>query len=174
LLWCCAAATAATIAEIARIDALLSVLDQRLRIAEQVARAKWNSGSPVEDLEREGKVKASFASQAASAGLDGVWAQQVMAAQIEASKIRQRQLIAQWTSERRPPFARPPDLARDVRPQLDRLESDLIAALVGARPVLDQDPTLLAWRVQVRWGARPDPARIRAVFPLRADTPETP
>ena len=68
LLWVATtSAQAYTIAEIARADRLLGLIDRRLQIGELVARAKWNSHAPLEDRERERQVLESFARQAAAA-----------------------------------------------------------------------------------------------------------
>lgn len=158
-----ALAHAYTISELAQVDRLLGVLDQRLRISDQVARAKWNSRAPIEDAVREAQVLEGFAQQAASAGLDPDWARQIMGAQIEASKIRQRQLFQQWRARRQPAFADPPDLASEIRPQLDDLSVRLLESLRQTRPLLDHDPSLLHWRAGIVWGEDPDLARRRAL-----------
>lgn len=148
------ASPAATISEIASVDRLLGVLQRRLSIADQVAMAKWNSGAAIEDRPREEKVSEAFAQQARAAGVDEAWASRVMTAQIEASKARQRQLFWDWRSRRQPAFGEPPDLAKDIRPRLDQLSGELIAAMETAEPVLEQQPSLLHWRAGVLWGAR--------------------
>ena len=158
-----ALANAYSVSEIARIDRLLQVLDQRLRISDQVARAKWNSRAPIEDAAREAQVLEGFAQQAASAGLDSDWAREIMRAQIEASKIRQRQLFQQWRIRRQPAFTNPPDLASEIRPQLDDLSVRLLESLRQTRPLLDHDPSLLHWRAGIVWGEDPDLARLRAL-----------
>lgn len=154
LLFLFSTTSTATITDVSTIDALLRVLQQRLAISDQVAMAKWNSGAAIEDPPREGKVRQAFAQQAKAAGVDEAWADKVMAAQIEASKARQRQLFWEWRARRQPAFAAPPDLARDIRPQLDQLSGELISALGAAKPVLEQQPSLLGRRADVLWGAR--------------------
>jgi chorismate mutase len=166
LLFLIVATPAATIAEISSVDRLLRVLEQRLIISDQVAMAKWNSGAAIEDPPREEKVRQAFAQQAEAAGVDKAWADQVMAAQIEASKARQRQLFWEWKGRRQPAFASPPDLAGDIRPQLDRLSGELILSLKAAGPVLERQPSLLPWRAEVLWGARPSQAERLALSGL--------
>jgi len=87
-------------------------------------------------LPREQAVLASVRKLAVQAKLDPDRLAAFFAAQIEASKSVQNALIARWTGERRPPFDKVPDLGRDLRPQLDRLTFDLLAAYAVAQPAL--------------------------------------
>lgn len=151
-------AHAYTIEEIARADALLALMDQRLRISDQVARAKWNSGAPIEDFEREKAVKAAFVTEGMRRGGDALVMGPFMEAQIEASKVRQRELFRRWRDERQPPFSDAPDLAKEIRPRLDDLSGKLLATLLVA-----PNAPLLRWRAEVLWGTTPDVARQRAL-----------
>jgi chorismate mutase len=154
------AASAYTIDEIARADALLRLIDERLRISDLVAQAKWNSGAPIEDVAREGQVVEAFVTRSRESGLDSSIALPFMRAQIEASKVRQRALFREWRERRQPPFAKPPDLVEEIRPRLDALTFKLRDALLRSSPL---EARLLAWRAEVLWGGSPDPARARAL-----------
>jgi chorismate mutase len=59
-------------------------------------------------------------------------------AQIEASKVVQHALHAEWTANRQPPFANVEDLGKDIRPVLDRLTPAMMRALPEALPVLQR------------------------------------
>lgn len=115
---------------------LLHLIDQRLAIGEAVARNKWNSGAPIEDPARERAIIDAIGTQAAAHYLEPAFAKDFFRAQIEASKIVQGARFAQWAAAAQPPFDDPPDLQRDIRPQLDRLTMAMLAALAQAMPAL--------------------------------------
>ena len=101
--------------------ALLTQLARRLEIGRIVAQAKWNSGAPIADPAREAVVVAATEANAAAAGVDPAAAAALIRSQIEASKLLQNQLHAEWRAAVRPPFADVPDLAGDIRSRLDRI-----------------------------------------------------
>lgn len=130
------------------VDQLLTLQKTRLDVAAPVARSKWNSHAPIDDPAREGVILDDVAAQALAMGLDTQWARRFFQDQFDAGKIVQRDLHRQWKLEQRPPFANPPDLAREVRPVLDRLTPELLASLA---------------RLNGRWC---DPAVMRALDEL--------
>ncbi len=148
------------------MDKLLSVLSERLMLADKVAQAKWNSGSPIEDLLREEQVLQRFTDDASAFGADTGLARRVMLAQIEASKVRQRELFRQWGARRLPPFANPPNLTTEIRPQLDQLSVRLLESLRDTEPTLHTYPELLAWRASVVWGSKLSAAEQASLEPL--------
>jgi len=108
---------------------LLSLQKSRLDVAAPVARSKWNSGAPIDDPARERIILDDVASRARSMGLDEQWTRRFFQDQFDAGKVVQRDLHRQWRQEQRPPFSNPPDLAREVRPVLDRLTPEILRAL---------------------------------------------
>jgi chorismate mutase len=118
------------------VASLMQLIDQRLAIAPMVAQAKWNSGAPIDDPAREKQLLGTLSKQAEAAGLDPVYAQRFFQSQFDAGKLIQTKLHAQWRTDKQPPFDAAPDLARDVRPLLDRLTPQLIAALHDVQPML--------------------------------------
>ena len=164
---CTASVQAQTVAEIAKVDKLLAVLTQRLELADGVAQAKWNSGAPIEDLAREEQVLQRFREDASASGLDTELARRVMLAQIEASKVRQRELFRQWRARRLPLFANPPNLATEIRPQLDALSARLLQSLRDTEPTLRTYPELLNWRASIVWGNRPTLAEKVSLDPFQ-------
>lgn len=121
------------------IDTLLKLINQRLAVAEKVAQAKWNSGAPIDDPAREHKILADLAADIHDeSDADRVFTLRFFQAQFDAGKIIQRQLHGQWQSQQRPAFAQAPDLARDIRPELDRLTPLLINSLRQVRALLIQ------------------------------------
>ena len=130
----CAAQPAAS--DVAQVDRLLALIDQRLGFMDDVARNKWNSGAPIEDLPREAEIIDSLGRQAAGFGIDAEIVRGFFRAQIEASKTIQRARFAEWRVRNQPPFKNPPDLRDTIRPALDALTPEMMKALAGALQVL--------------------------------------
>lgn len=151
----------------ASLDELLRLIERRLALADAVARSKWNSGAPVEDLPRERAIVETIGREAPRYGLAPAFAMDFFRAQIDASKIAQNALLAQWRAAARAPFADAPDLQRDVRPQLDTLTPLLLAALARALPTLRES----AARGQLERFAAGGTARAAAVAPLSRSAP---
>jgi len=119
------------------IDHLLTLIDQRLDVATEVAQAKWNSGAAIDDTVRESKILHDLDATLTDDSLaDREFILHFFQAQFDAGKIIQRSLHAQWQQQRHPPFSHPPDLSRDIRPELDRLTPLLIISLRKVRPIL--------------------------------------
>ena len=118
------------------LEPLRQAIDQRLLLAPAVARAKWNVQAPIEDLPREAQVIAAAVRQGRALGLPDAWVETVFKAQIEASKTVQRELYAQWRREQADHFSDAPDLANTIRPELDRITSQLLRAMSDNQAVL--------------------------------------
>jgi chorismate mutase len=122
--------------DIEKIDRVLTLIQQRLGYMEDVARNKWNSGAPIEDLPREREIIAGIGLRAAGYGLDAEIAQDFFRAQIEASKVMQNARFREWRVQNQPPFRNLPDLRDEIRPALDALTPMMMSALAAALPVL--------------------------------------
>ena len=122
-----------------QLEPLRRAIDQRLLLAQAVARAKWNVQAPIEDLPREAQVIQAAVSQGAALGLPAEWIEPVWRAQIEASKTVQRELYAKWQAQHAGTFDDAPDLARTVRPELDRITGQLLRSMADYRAILN-DP----------------------------------
>jgi chorismate mutase len=109
------------------VDGTIVVIRQRLLLAEPVAMAKHNSGAPVEDKAREREVVFGAIKLGLKKGVDPEVVLKVFTAQIEASKVAQRSFLAQWSG--RGPFAKAPNLAKEVRPQLDAITPVILDGL---------------------------------------------
>jgi chorismate mutase len=112
-----------------RLRPLVETSARRLLIAEQVALAKWDSGAAVEDSPREAQVIRDVLRDSSSRGLDPISISNFFKAQIEANKIIQYSLLADWRRSGRAPAHAPMNLATTIRPELDRLQTALIAEL---------------------------------------------
>jgi chorismate mutase-like protein len=118
------------------LEPLRSAIDQRLLLAHAVARAKWNVQAPIEDKPREAQVIQAAVQQGAALGLPEAWVETVFRAQIEASKTVQRELYANWKAQQAGKFDDAPDLAKTIRPELDRITAQLLHSLVDNQTVL--------------------------------------
>jgi chorismate mutase len=107
---------------------LISLVSQRLELAEPVARWKWAHHQAITDAPREAALLADVEKRAVAAQVDPAFARAFFQDQIDASKEVQNALFATWHSTR-PPEGPAPDLAISTRPQLDQLTHSMIAGL---------------------------------------------
>ena len=112
-----------------KLQALVETSARRLAIGEQVALAKWDSGSPVEDASREDHVIGSAIKTGQSRGLDPTSVSNFFRAQIEANKLVQYSLLAEWRRVGKVPAHTPVNLATTIRPELDEVDKALVAEL---------------------------------------------
>ncbi|MNT35278.1 Secreted chorismate mutase precursor [compost metagenome] len=120
------------------LQPLLDSVEQRLDIAEAVALNKWDSGQPVQASERELQVIADAQAQAARLGVDSQRAAVFFTDQIEANKLLQYSALSRWHAAGSAPQTPRIDLAKQLRPQLDRLQRTLLSQLAAfdrSRPV---------------------------------------
>ena len=121
------------LAQTAAVRQLLLLIDERLALMPDVARYKWNTGGAIEDLPREQALLQSVREQAVRRGLDADAVTQFFAAQIEASKVVQRELFAAWQAAGQGKFVGVVDLATQIRPRLDQLSPSLLDAWAAVR-----------------------------------------
>jgi chorismate mutase len=133
----CASSRALAPPDSAALDRLLALIVERLEVAPDVARAKWNTHAAIEDLPREQQVITTVGNSAATYGLSREDAEGFFRAQIEASKIVQRAMTTQFTADRRPPFPTVRSLDTDIRPILDRLTPEMLRALSASLPIME-------------------------------------
>ncbi|TAM85167.1 chorismate mutase [bacterium] len=112
---------------------------QRLGIGEEVALSKWDSGTSVEDTARESAVISNAVAQGQRANLAAADVTRFFKAQIEANKLVQYALLARWRRTGYAPQHAPIDLTGTIRPELDRLQTKIIAELAAANSVLDSN-----------------------------------
>jgi chorismate mutase len=110
----------------------------RLALAEAVAQAKFARDAPVLDAAREREVLDMAAEQGRTQlGLPEPYVRQVVGDQIEANKLVQYALMAQWRATGKPPAGAPPDLAATVRPRLNQLQLAVLGGLKQMRDLSD-------------------------------------
>ena len=109
-----------------QLQPLVRASADRMALAREVAFAKWDSGAQVDDPERESQVLEAVAFQAKERGLDEKYAVSFFRAQIEANKVVQYRLLADWHRAGKAPNHSPVDLKGTVRPRLDKLQTALL------------------------------------------------
>ncbi|TGP40087.1 chorismate mutase [bacterium M00.F.Ca.ET.228.01.1.1] len=120
------------------LSALLDMTAARLRIARQVALSKWDSGKPVEDVSRESAVIAAAVEEARANGVSTNLAAHFFADQIEANKLVQYALLAEWLRSGQAPGDARADLAKEIRPELHRLQEGFIHVLAQSGQLRDR------------------------------------
>jgi chorismate mutase len=109
---------------------------RRLAIAHQVALAKWDSQAPIEDAAREAQVITAAVRDGKSRGLDPAFVSHFFTAQIEANKLVQYSLLANWHRVGKAPAAHGPiNLATTIRSELDQLQRELVRELADAAAI---------------------------------------
>lgn len=115
------------------LDRIVALSAERVVVSDRVAAAKEGTGQPVTDPARESAVVAAARTEADRDRVDPEWVARVVGDQIAASTQVQNDLMRQWTDR---PDTRPaerPALAT-VRPELDRIGGELVAAMAQAAP----------------------------------------
>jgi chorismate mutase len=112
---------------------LTDLAAQRVRIAVQVAAAKYGTPSPIDDPVREQQIYDTVAARAPQLGLDPADAVRFFRAQIEANKVVQRGLYARWDTHPSEVPPTRPDLG-EIRPVIDRLNTGLLTELAATLP----------------------------------------
>ena len=118
---------------VADLRELVDLAVQRIQLSDQVAAAKFGTPQPINDPAREQQLLDTVAKTAPDLGVDPGEAGRFVRDQIEASKIVQRGLSAAWMTH---PQQRPrtrPNLTTQLRPQLNRITTNLLAALQASR-----------------------------------------
>jgi chorismate mutase-like protein len=108
---------------------LLSLIRARLDLMSGVAQAKWNRKLPITDPKREATLLEGLQARGMKRNLPGNFVREFFEAQIKAAKLIQEQHFADWNANQHPPFPQPPDLEREIRPKIDKLNEQLLEAL---------------------------------------------
>jgi chorismate mutase len=118
-----------------QLQPLVETSLRRIAIGEKVALAKWDSGAAVEDPAREAQVIAGAVKDGESRNLNQTSVANFFKAQIEANKIVQYSLLADWRRAGRAPDHAEVNLGTEIRPELDRLQTALIASLADTAAI---------------------------------------
>ncbi|MGE8189627.1 chorismate mutase [Pseudomonas sp. NPDC086278] len=132
------------------LQPLLVTMNERLNIGDLVALTKWDSGKlKVQDSTREAQVIDNARKVAAERKLDPDEVADLIAAQIEANKLVQYGLFAQWQAAGKAPDTPRPDLIKQIRPQLDALQNRLLQQYADFEPYR-KDPNCPGWLAKQR------------------------
>ena len=134
---------------------LLETLNERLNIGDLVALTKWDSGKPIQDSPREAQVIANARTLATERQLDAEDVAQLIAAQMEANKLVQYGLLAQWQASGAAPDTPRPDLGKQIRPRLDELQTRLLQQYADFVPYR-HDANCPLWLAKARSGLTRD------------------
>lgn len=115
------------------LDRIVALAAERVVVSDRVAAAKEGTGQPVTDPQREAAVVAAARTEADRDRVDPEWVARVVTDQIAASTQVQTDLMRQWADRPDTRPAQRPSLAT-VRPELDRIDDDLVAAMAQAAP----------------------------------------
>lgn len=113
---------------------LMRSVSERVALSDAVASAKWTTGKPIDDPERERRVLDDAGRRAIGFGLAPEEVKRVFRDQIEASKLVQRGWHHHWTVHPADQPGNAPDLGR-TRPEIDRLNGEILAQLRGTESV---------------------------------------
>jgi chorismate mutase len=117
---------------IRRTGSLVPLTDlavQRILLSDKVAAAKFGTGRPIDDPVRERQVLDQVTTLSTGMGLDPAAGTRFFRDQIDASKIVQHGLYALWTTHPKLRPADRPDLTTEVRPQLDKITTEVLEQL---------------------------------------------
>jgi chorismate mutase len=112
---------------------------KRIAVAREVALAKWDNGTPVEDVERETQVIETAVVAARQRGLSEKFVASFFRAQIEANKTVQYGLLAEWYRAGRAPTHSSINLKEAIRPKLDELQTRLLDDLTSTSAIRQSD-----------------------------------
>ncbi len=118
-----------------QLQPLVETSARRLKLAREVAFAKWDNGAAVEDPPREEHVIATAVTEGKTEGLDPAVVSRFFRAQIEANKAVQSSLLSTWHRGGKAPDHLTKDLTTTIRPQLDEIQKELIEELVTTAPL---------------------------------------
>jgi cyclohexadienyl dehydratase len=131
----------------ADVRAVFQLMQDRLRLMQDVAAWKHARNAPVVDAEREQQVLEATVRQAGDLGIDAASARQLFSLQIRLAVRVQESFIADWRSGAAAP-AQVRDLGGELRPQLDRIGAELLHAIYLALPEFQRED------FAARYGAR--------------------
>jgi chorismate mutase len=121
---------------LAKLDRLLRLMEQRLLLMHDVARWKWSAGKSILDAQRERELLRSVVEQGRDSGLEPQLVRSFFAAQMEAARLVQQADFERWKTKKEKPTASK-DLAV-LRRRIDELNRELIDALAEVGPCLSE------------------------------------
>lgn len=117
----------------ADVRAVFQLMQDRLQLMQDVAAWKHARKAPVVDAEREQQVLEATVQQASELGIEAASARRLFSLQIRLAVRVQESCISSWRSGTAPPQD-VRDLASQLRPQLDRLGTELLRSIYLSLP----------------------------------------
>jgi len=151
------------------VEEVLKLVQQRLAVMKDVASAKWLAKIPVADPEREAEVTAQLVKKGEQLGVKVALVRSFVGAQLSASRQLQESFFEQWRKDNAAVKVSA-DLQKDLRPKIDQITNDLLAALAKLEPHLDKPAVQQLLRdrapVLVSGDGITDAVRSQALAPL--------
>ncbi len=122
---------------------------ERLAWMDEVAQVKQARSLPVTDAKREAELLLAMEKKGAAKGLPATAVRSLFSGQMDAAKQVQTEWLRAHKNTPAPGVALP-DLAATVRPALDRIGENMLAALATARAKNSGPQTLAAARARLR------------------------
>jgi chorismate mutase len=120
--------------DLAALDRLLRLMEQRLALMHEVARWKWHAGKAITDPKRERELLQGVVERGRARGLDPDLVRSFFAAQMKAARLVQQADFERWQANKQKPSAGK-SLAV-LRQRIDQLNRALLDALVEVHPWL--------------------------------------
>lgn len=133
----------------ADVRSVFRLMQERLVLMRDVAAWKHARAAPVVDGERERQVLESAVEQASAVGIEADAARRLFALQIRLAARVQESWLTAWRSGHSAPQA-VRDLAGELRPELDRLGSELLQAIYLALPELQRQDFVARYTAAAR------------------------
>lgn len=167
--------TISTLEKIKEMDQVLFLMQKRLAITHELARWKWNTKTDVEDTVLEKQSLKRIGKLATAYGLNKEWALKFFQIQLDAERTIQLRDFEYWTEINQDDFECVADLHKEIRPYLDRLNKELLQALLDTAPYL-HDEEMLSIILQQPLSSRPcdqidEDVWQKAIEPLYEFTP---
>lgn len=147
-------------------DPVLDLIVERINTGDTVAAAKWISKQPVTDAAREAAVITAATDLAEQTGADVSYVTTVFTDQITANKQVQQQWLDEWAAGTGTTPTVAPDLATQVRPELDRITAQLVPALAAVQDYRDDPQCAKILRDDIRATTGPASAAGQAALPV--------
>jgi chorismate mutase len=153
---------------------LIELVVQRLALAHDVAAVKYANGQPIDDRVREGEILQALTSAPEVSGPYRQTGIQFFRDQIEANKVIQRGLHHRWQAHPEEVPSAYPSLAAEIRPQLDRITTQIMLQLKSVAEMPRVSPgdvaDLVDERLATEASARQLPRlhRAAALFAMRS------
>lgn len=139
------------------VDELMSLVQERLALMEDVARWKYAHSVAVRDPAREAVVLDSVQKQASELGLESATVGEFFRVQIDAASALEERHIERFKAGK--PVGDVRDLAHELRPRLDALGKEIFASLYRLAADMPQAPQRSSLKLAMQFE--------RAGFPLK-------